>query len=248
MPLLALLLVLVLAPPAHAADRWRWPVRGDVLTPFHLAANRFAPGQHRGIDIAARAGAPVVSACPGRVHFAGTLPGRGRAVSVLCGELVATYLELGRTAVERGARVAAGDLVGTVAASHLQLGARRAADPNGYVDPLTLLRPDDPHPPPLGAAPRGRGRGARARARPTPRLVTPAAKGRKAAGARDSEARPRPAPSAVPDAAARRAAEHGVPLAAWLGLALLTAGLPVGAVVRRRRRARSLLLALDEGS
>ena len=38
---------------AAAAERWRWPVRGEILTPFHVAANPFAGGQHRGVDIAA---------------------------------------------------------------------------------------------------------------------------------------------------------------------------------------------------
>ena len=145
---LAFLLALVMPAPA-AADLWRWPVRGEVLTPFHVVANPFARGQHRGIDIAAAAGAHVRSACPGRVRFAGRLPGRGRAASVVCGDLIATYLELGSLAVRRGETVRAGGLIGEVAASHLQLGARRAG--GGYVDPLTLLR--DPAPPPLGAAP-----------------------------------------------------------------------------------------------
>jgi Peptidase family M23 len=213
MPLLLAVVLLLAAPAAAAADRWRWPLRGEVLTRFHLAASTFAPGQHRGIDIAARAGAPVRSACAGRVRFAGRLPARGRAVSVVCGALVATYLELGGTSVARGAPVAAGDRIGTVAASHLQLGARRAGDPHGYVDPLTLLT--DP-PPPLGAAPRGERRPRRPSERP----------------ARVRAPRPTERPALAP-------AVRGVPLAAWLGLALLAAGTPLGLLrTRRRRRAR----------
>jgi murein DD-endopeptidase MepM/ murein hydrolase activator NlpD len=211
MPFLLVALLLAAAAPAAAADRWRWPLRGDVLTPFHLAPNPFAAGQHRGVDIAAEAGARVRSACAGRVEFAGRVPGRGRAVSVLCGPLVATYLELGRTAVARGAPVAAGDVIGTVAASHLQLGARRAGDATGYVDPLTLLGP--PPPPPLGAAPTGGRRG------PPPAP----AKRPAPVGAKRPVERPSPAPT-------------GVPLAAWLGLALFLAGMPLGAVWQRRRR------------
>src|SRR3712207_5149965 len=68
------------------AGTWTWPVRGVVITPFALSPNRFAPGQHRGIDIAARAGAPVVAACRGQVTFAGRVPGRGRAVTVRCAQ------------------------------------------------------------------------------------------------------------------------------------------------------------------
>ena len=216
-PLLVALL-LIAAAPAGAAERWRWPLRGEVLTPFRLAAIPFAAGQHRGIDIAAAAGAPVRSACAGRVAFAGRVPGRGRAVSVVCGALVATYLELGSAAVARGAAVAPGDAIGTVAASHLQLGARRVGQPHGYVDPLTLLGTSPP--PPMGVAPRGE---ARPRA-PAPRSAPPPLP---AARAR---------PPRVPPAA--RAAPPRVPLAAWLGLALFAGGTPLGALWRRRRRAR----------
>ncbi|HEV3000138.1 MAG TPA: peptidoglycan DD-metalloendopeptidase family protein [Solirubrobacteraceae bacterium] len=185
---------------------WLWPVRGQVVTPFHVTAHRFAPGQHRGIDIAATAGATVRSACTGRVRFAGRVPGRGRVATVVCGPLVATNHELGTVTVRPGATVTAGDAIGTVAASHLQLGARRAGQRDGYVDPLTLLRGDD-GPPPLGAAPHP--------IRP-PQSTPP-----RAAPHRTPAAPPAPQPARVP-------------LAAWLGLALLAAGLPVGAVLKRR--------------
>ncbi len=76
MPLVLLLALATLVVPADAAAAWRWPLRGEVITPFRLAANPFAAGQHRGIDIAAAPGAPVRSACPGRVRFAGRVPDR----------------------------------------------------------------------------------------------------------------------------------------------------------------------------
>ena len=208
MLLVALLVSLVstaLASPADAAASWRWPLRGDVLTPFRLGPHPFAPGQHRGIDIAATAGARVSSACPGRVTFAGRVPGRAHVVSVACGDLVATYLELASVAVRRGAEVAAGAPLGTVAASHVQLGARRAGNPRAYVDPLTLLR--DPAPPPLGAAPWRRPNGPRPRFRAAPRA------------ARDVGGEP----------------GRGIPLTAWGGVALLAAGVPLGIRAHRRR-------------
>ena len=220
MPLLVTVVLLVLAPPAHAAERWRWPVRGEVITPFHLAASPFARGQHRGIDIAAAAGARVRSACTGRVTFAGRVPGRERAVSVRCGGLVATHLELATTAPAPGAVVEAGEPIGTVAASHLQLGARRAGEPHGYVDPQGLLRGVErspPAPPPLGVAPREGPRAPPPANRPAP---VPAE-------------RPAPAMTERPAPAPAR-----VPLPAWLGLALVAAGTPLGALWRRRRRHR----------
>src|SRR3954451_24489225 len=81
--------------PAALAATWHWPVRGPVVKRFHYrAAEPFARGRHRGIDIAASAGAPVVSACAGRVRFAGTVGTAGRAVSVACGRFIASYLHL----------------------------------------------------------------------------------------------------------------------------------------------------------
>lgn len=205
------------ASPSHSAVRaaWRWPLRGEVVTPFHIATDPFAPGQHRGIDIAAPAGAAVRSACSGRARFAGRLPSRGGVVTVLCGPLVATYLELGAVRVRRGDAVEAGQTIGTVAASHLQLGARRAGDRHGYVDPLRLLRPD--RPPPLGAAPRG-GRRPSLRAAPPPPPVRA------------------PSPRVVaPPGPSSPGPSPRVPLAAWLGLGLVAAGMPLGAAVRLRR-------------
>ena len=63
-PVLLVLVILLTSAAPAAATAWRWPLRGEVITPFRLAADRFAPGQHRGIDIAAAAGAAVRSACP----------------------------------------------------------------------------------------------------------------------------------------------------------------------------------------
>jgi peptidase M23-like protein len=214
--MLLVVLLLALAAPSAAAP-WRWPLHGTVQTPFHVKPNPFAPGQHRGIDIAAAAGTAVRSACPGRVTFAGRIPGRAHVVTVACGPLVATYLELGRVVVEEGAPVAAGAPIGTVASSHLQLGARRAGARHAYIDPLTLLAAD-PSPLRIATLPR---RGPEPRA-PVPRLVRPLA----------PVPRPQPAPADRRDR---------TPVAAWLGLALFTAGTPLGALAHRRHRRRRAL-------
>ena len=60
------------------ARGWVRPVDGDVLRAFAVGADRYAAGQHRGVDLAAPPGAPVRAACGGRVSFAGRVPG-GRA-------------------------------------------------------------------------------------------------------------------------------------------------------------------------
>ena len=217
---LSLLLVVVVVSGAQASP-WRWPVDGDPVRRFAVGPDRFAAGQHRGVDLAAPVGAPVRSACTGVVRFAGAVGDAGRTVSVTCGGLVASYLHLGSVAVRRGERVAAGDGLGTVGRSgrprgapHLHLGARRAAG-GGYVDPLTLLgrTPADPSPP-LGVAPRP---GLEPRPRP---VAVP-------------RPRVRPAPRAAP-----AAAEDPVPWVPFLGVVLVVLG-AVPAVGARRRRRRN---------
>ena len=147
--LLTLLSLLVVV-PAEAA--WRWPLRGEVHRPFAVTPGRpYDAGQHRGVDLVARPGSVVRSACAGRVRFAGRIARSGGVVSVRCGALVATYLELGGVHAVRGRRVGAGARLGIVGpAAHLHLGARDART-GRYVDPLTLLR--TPRAPTLGPAP-----------------------------------------------------------------------------------------------
>jgi hypothetical protein len=193
---------------------WRWPLRGRVVGVFRLTPQApFARGQRRGIDVAAAPGAAVRAACPGRVTFAGPLPHAGLAVTVRCGSLVATYLRLGELDVRRGARAAVGQRLGALGPDgRLRLGARRAGDRRGYVDPLDLLREHTPTAAPtLGPAPRPR----LPRAAPIP------------------PARPRSAPPLA------RAHPRGLPWPAYPALALIATALPVGSLVHRRRRRRA---------
>ena len=99
--LVALLPVLIAfqagAPPALA---WTWPADGPVLGPFILGDNPYAGGQHRGVDIAGEAGAPVRSPAAGVVSFAGTVPGGGRSVTVQTADgHSVTLIHLGSIAV-----------------------------------------------------------------------------------------------------------------------------------------------------
>ncbi len=146
---------LVVAPTAHG---WAWPVDGPVVRPFALAADPYAAGQHRGIDIGAVEGAPVRAPASGTVSFVGGVPNGGRAITILTPQgLAVTLLQLGSTSVTKDATVEAGAAVGTVGASvdgvttepHVHLGVRESDDPNGYLDPLAFLpsRPVTPAPP-----------------------------------------------------------------------------------------------------
>lgn len=237
-PLVLLLLVLVVATwvPAPApvvagvAGGWRLPVQGDVLRLFAVGADRYAAGQHRGIDLAAPPGTPVHAACAGRVSFAGHVPRGGRTVSVRCGRLVATYQHLRSAAVRRGQVVAAGGPIGSVGRArprpHVHLGARLFAT-GAYVDPLALLSSGPGEGPPPATAPARR---------PRPRPLVPSPELRAPLPAPLAPARevraplPRPAP---------------LPWPVWLGLGLVGLGLPLGGLVsvRRRRRRRIAMRA-----
>jgi Peptidase family M23 len=213
--MLLVLALLLLAPAAEGGEggRWRWPVHGPVVEHFRLGDDPFAPGQHRGIDIAAPAGTPVRAACGGWVAFAGAVGTAGRTVSVRCGPLTATYLHLSSIAVRRRARVGAGERIGTVGTTgrpsrggaHLHLGARRTGRRWAYVDPLSLL----PRP---GRLPPGPA--------PLPRRV------------------PRPAAPPPPRTHPLPASPPPLPVAVWLGAGLLALGAPGVAVRRARRRRR----------
>jgi hypothetical protein len=155
--LVALLPVLIAfqagAPPALA---WTWPVDGPVLRPFSLGDDPYAAGQHRGIDVGAARGSPVRAPVAGTVSFAGTVPGGGRALTLLAGDGHAvTLVHLGAIAVTRDVVVEEGAVVGAIGPSgdpehplgYVHLGVRVADDPNGYLDPLAFLPPREVAPP-----------------------------------------------------------------------------------------------------
>jgi len=208
--LLAALAAAAAAPAARAAG-WVAPVDGPVVGRFQGGPDPFAPGQRRGVDLAAAPGAPARAPCGGRVTFAGRLPGRA-GVTIRCGPLVATVLGLARLDVARGERVARGRRLGVVGAGgRVRLGARRAGDRFGYRDPLALL--------------------AARRAARGPRAAPPPAGASRRPPARAGPAR---APVAV-----RRAPPARAPLLAWVGAGLVALALPAGAVgARARARAR----------
>jgi hypothetical protein len=158
----------------------------------------------------------VLAACSGTVTYAGPVPARsGAGVSIRCGRLVATQLGLGAAFVRRGQSVPAGGLIGRLGAGGvLRLGARRAGDRLGYLDPRPLLAgppPTWPHVAPIGRARR---------------------------------AAPPPAPASMPRAAPAMAAHPPVALWAGLallglGLGLGGAGAHAQRAARRRVRARA---------
>jgi len=230
-------LVLPVTPSSAGAERWQRPVPGEVTRVFDYSpAAPFARGAHRGADLAGAPGEPVRAACGGRIVHAGGVPGGGVAVSLRCGDRRVTHLPLRRALVERGVRIRAGALIGTLAPGHgggLHLGVRAEADPFRYEDPLALVPPPPSAAPPVAPSPRP------PRRIPPPRATRPLRPG--------SAPRPAPLPSAIrlpraaplPPATRLPRAAPLAPALAWAGLAvaaLATAG--TGAVARQRRLRR----------
>jgi hypothetical protein len=159
--LLAVTAFLALAPAARAA--WVWPVSGDVITEYRNGTDPYATGQHRGIDISAPVGTPVVAAAGGEVRFAGTAGSSGLTIGIRTGDGYDTsYLHLSSLTVRAGAYVSAGERIGAVGttgvrsaeAPHLHFGVRDAGTRHDYHDPLAFLPPPPPapHPPPPAPA------------------------------------------------------------------------------------------------
>jgi murein DD-endopeptidase MepM/ murein hydrolase activator NlpD len=120
---------------------YSWPVDGPVVRPFDPPPKPWLPG-HRGVDIAAPAGSPVRAVAGGVVWFAGRVASRA-LVSIAHPNGTRTTYEPVEPAVSAGEAVAAGDVIGTLAAGHpgcaspcLHLGLR---DGDTYLDPLSLL-------------------------------------------------------------------------------------------------------------
>ena len=239
MPTLSALTALVLALLATpAAAAWRPPVAGGVARPFAVTSNPFVAGQHRGIDLRAVSGATVRAPCTGRVVVAGRVGTSGGVVTLLCGRWRVTHLPLSQITVRAGTSVVRGARLGTLAAgaahAGLHLGVRRAGDRFGYVDPRRFLAATPSTPlPPVGRAPRAR--------RTLPPPLEPASAPH-AAPLAVRLAAPLTSPLATSlDIAAHSDPSRLAPWPAWLGLALVLAGVGMrwrGGSVRCARGAR----------
>lgn len=134
----------LLAPPAHAAPAFTWPLapRPAIVNPFDPPEHNWLPG-HRGVDLGGFEGQPVVAAGDGIVVFAGMVAGKPVVSIDHAGALRTTYEPV--TAVtSAGTKVRRGEIIGTLesghhgcAASCLHWGLRRGRD---YLDPSALVR------------------------------------------------------------------------------------------------------------
>ncbi len=125
-------------PPPPGPTGWPLPGTIEVVRPFDPPAERWGAG-HRGVDLAAAAGSPVLAAAAGTVTYAQTLAGRG--VMVVDHGATRTTYEPVTALVPVGTRVEAGTKIGTLEPGHcrpadcLHWGWRRGET---YLDPMLL--------------------------------------------------------------------------------------------------------------
>jgi murein DD-endopeptidase MepM/ murein hydrolase activator NlpD len=129
---------------APAYGTYAWPVVGPVIRGFEPPPDPFGAG-HRGIDIGAPFGSPMVAAQDGTVAFAGWVGG-SLFISIDHDDGVrTTYSWISAADVRKGDSVTRGQLIGETGQGHpgsvtphLHFGARIGAT---YIDPMLLLEP-----------------------------------------------------------------------------------------------------------
>jgi murein DD-endopeptidase MepM/ murein hydrolase activator NlpD len=148
---IALAAIILVAMPTGARSTtvdvpvYRPPLAGApvVVHPFDAPATPWAPG-HRGVDLQAGAGTPVLAPAPGIVTFAGLVAGRP-VLTLTHPDGLRSSLEPVEPAVPVGTSVVAGQVVGMLVdspASHcapaacLHWGVRQGST---YLDPWSLL-------------------------------------------------------------------------------------------------------------
>jgi murein DD-endopeptidase MepM/ murein hydrolase activator NlpD len=104
------------APPVSPDPAWQWPVAvsREVVEPFRAPAHEYGAG-HRGIDIAADAGADVIAPADGVVAFRGVVVDRP-LLTIDHGDGYVTTFEPLESGLDPGTVVRAGDVIGAVAA------------------------------------------------------------------------------------------------------------------------------------
>lgn len=143
----------LIAPPsparAHRTPRFAWPLAPphQVVRAFEAPVTEYGPG-HRGVDLAAAAGAAVLAAGDAVVVHAGPVADRTVVSLLHTGGLRTTYEPVTPT-VRRGQPVRRGERIGTLNPGHegcptdacLHWGALRTTPPRSrtYLNPLHLV-------------------------------------------------------------------------------------------------------------
>lgn len=135
-----------LAAAAPAEVSYDWPIAdGEITRPFDAPEEPWLPG-HRGADLAASPGHPVLAAADGVVAFAGSVAGKP-VVSIDHDDGIRTTYEPVLAQVSAGDAVVGGQVIGTLEPGHglddLHWGARRDGEGRPvYLDPASLIEDD----------------------------------------------------------------------------------------------------------
>ncbi|HYX36174.1 MAG TPA: M23 family metallopeptidase [Oligoflexus sp.] len=135
------------------SQRLSFPVEGYISSGFSWRWNRF----HKGLDIAARRGTPIVAAQDGKVVFRGWKSGFGLLVILEHVQGKTYYAHCQTAKVKVGQKVSRGDLIGLVGATgqsrgpHLHFEYRD--NYNQPIDPTPFLLPPCSRPVTLSAQP-----------------------------------------------------------------------------------------------
>ncbi|ACD94163.1 M23 family metallopeptidase [Trichlorobacter lovleyi] len=119
---LAVIAVILISCGLLVPERLMIPVQGATKADWNAKSFWFSPwgasGVHKGIDIFAREGTPVIAASSGLVVNAGYIPAGGNVVSILGPKWrVHYYAHLKTVHVTSGAFVSKGSVIGTVGAT-----------------------------------------------------------------------------------------------------------------------------------
>lgn len=110
----AVLLSLTFQEPATASDWWNRPVSGQILQEFQPPERAYGSG-HRGVDLAATPGEPILAMHSGTVLFAGQVAGIPIiSLSTNSGDLRSTYQPVNAW-VTAGETIEQGQTIGYVA-------------------------------------------------------------------------------------------------------------------------------------
>lgn len=127
----------------------RWPLDGQLTSPFGLRRDGLRLDLHHGVDIAVPTGTEVRAMASGRVVLAGTMSGYGKVIVIDHGSGVRTlYAHLSEVHVEKGQELRGRPVIGLSGSSgratgphlHFEVQRRGSAE-----DPVPLLgRPPRP--------------------------------------------------------------------------------------------------------